>query len=81
MESDIKRWLNFAVRVETQLQSIDNDIYSENYIAGISTLLKELRKEAEFLKNAELTDQQECYFKVNQLSQKLRNTAHFAHHA
>jgi len=81
VESDIERWLNFAVRVENQLQSIDNDIYSENYIAGISTLLKELRKEAEFLKSAELTDQQECYFKVNQLSQKLRNTAHFAHHA
>ena len=81
MESDIERWLRFAVRVETQLQSIDNDIYSEKYIAGISTLLKELRKEAEFLKNSELTAQQECYFKVNQLSQKLRNTAHFVHHA
>lgn len=81
METDIERWLNFAVRVENQLQTINNDIYSENYIAGISTLLNELRNEAAILRNATLADKQERYIKVNQLSQKLRNTAHFAHHA
>jgi len=46
MEKDIDRWLSFAARVETQLQTINNDVYSERYIAGISTLLSELRSAA-----------------------------------
>lgn len=81
METDIDRWLSFAVRVENQLQTINNDIYSERYIAGISKLLSELRREAAIVKNSNFTDKQERYFKANKLAQKLRNTAHFAHHA
>ena len=81
METDIERWLNFAVKVENKLQTINNDIYSENYIAGISNLLSELRNEAAIVKSSNLADKQERYFKANKLAQKLRNTAHFAHHA
>lgn len=81
METDIDRWLSFAARVENQLQKINNDVYSERYIAGISSLLSELRSEAAIVKNANLADKQERYFKANELAQKLRNTAHFAHHA
>lgn len=81
METDIERWLSFAVRVENKLQTINNDIYSENYILGISNLLKELRNEAAHLTSKSLADNHEHYFKVNKLAQKLRNTAHFAHHA
>ena len=80
METDIKRWLNFAVRVENKLQTINTDSYSENYIAGISNLLNEIRSEVANLTTTSLVDNQERYFKVNQLAQKLRNTAHFAHH-
>ena len=81
METDIERWLNFAVRVENKLQTINNENYSENYIAGISNLLNELRREAAHLTNASFVDNHEHYFKANKLAQKLRNTAHFAHHA
>ena len=81
MEMDIERWLNFAVEVENQLQTLNNDSYSEYYIAGISSLLNELRNEAANITSTNLMDNQEHYFKVNQLTQKLRNTAHFAHHA
>ena len=81
METDIDRWLSFAVRVENQLHTINNDIYSERYIASISTLLRELRHEAAIVKNANPIDRQARYFKANKLAQKLRNTAHFAHHA
>lgn len=81
MENDIERWLNFAVKVENKLQTINNDRYSENYITGISNLLNELRREAASLSNTSLMDNQDRYFKVNKLAQKLRNTAYFAHHA
>lgn len=81
METDIERWLNFAVKVENKLQTINTDSYSENYISGISNLLSELRREAANVSGTSLVDNQERYFKVNQLAQKLRNTAHFAHHA
>jgi hypothetical protein len=81
VETDIERWLGFAARVENKLHTINNDIYSDNYIAGISNLLKELRNEAAHLTRTSLVDNQEHYFKVNKLAQKLRNTAHFAHHA
>ncbi len=81
MENDIERWLNFAVKVENKLQTINNDRYSENYITGISDLLNELRSEAANLTNTSLMDNQDRYFKVNKLAQKLRNTAYFAHHA
>jgi len=80
METDIDRWLNFAVKVENKLQTINNDIYSEGYIAGISNLLTELRQEAAIVKSSNFMEQQEGYFRVNKLAQKLRNTAHFAHH-
>ena len=81
METDIERWLNFAVKVENKLQTINTGSYSENYISSISTLLKELRSEAANFSGTSLADNQERYFKVNQLAQKLRSTAHFAHHA
>jgi predicted translin family RNA/ssDNA-binding protein len=81
VETDIERWLNFAVKVENKLQTINTDSYSENYISGISNLLSELRREAANVSGTSLVDNQERYFKVNQLAQKLRNTAHFAHHA
>ena len=81
METDIERWLSFAVRVENKLHTINNDVYSDNYIAGISNLLNELRNEAASLSSKSLVDNQEHYFKVNKLAQKLSNTAHFAHHA
>lgn len=79
METDIERWLNFAGKVEDKLQTINNDIYSDRYIAGISNLLSELRSEAAIVKNSSLLEKQEGYFRVNKLAQKLRNTAHFAH--
>lgn len=81
MENDIERWLNFAVKVENKLHTINKDRYSENYITGISNLLNELRSEAANLTNTSLIDNQDRYFKVNKLAQKLRNTAYFAHHA
>lgn len=81
VETDIERWLNFAVKVENKLQTINNASYSENYIAGISNLLSELRREAAILNSTSHAENQERYFKVNKLAQKLRNTAYFAHHA
>jgi len=81
MEKDIDRWLSFAARVETQLQTINNDVYSERYIAGISTLLSELRSAAAIVKSASPPNKQERYFRANELAQQLRNTAHFAHNA
>jgi len=81
METDIDRWLSFAVKVENQLQTINNDVYSERYIAGISTLLSELRSAAAIVKSSGPADKQERYFEANELAQQLRNTAHFAHHA
>jgi len=80
MESDIERWLSFAVKVEKKLQTMNNDVYSDKYIAGISNLLNELRSEADIVKRSNLLEKQEGYFRVNKLAQKLRNTAHFAHH-
>ena len=80
METDIERWLSFAVKVENKLQTMNNDTYSDRYIAGISNLLNELRHEAAIVKNASLLEKEDSYFRVNKLAQKLRNTAHFAHH-
>ena len=80
MEADIERWLSFAVKVENKLQTMNNDTYSDRYIAGISNLLKELRHEAAIVKNASLLEKEDSYFRVNKLAQKLINTAHFAHH-
>ena len=80
METDIDRWLNFAVKVENKLQTMNNDIYSDMYIAGISSLLTELRSEAAIVKSSSVMDKQDGYVRVNKLAQKLRNTAHFAHH-
>ncbi len=79
METDIERWLGFAAKVENKLQTMNNDIYSDKYIAGISNLLSELRSEVAIVRGADLMEKQEGYFRVNQLAQKLRNTAHFAH--
>ena len=50
MEADIERWLSFAVKVENKLQTMNNDTYSDRYIAGISNLLNELRHEAAIVK-------------------------------
>lgn len=80
METDIARWLNFANIVENKLQTINDDVYSDRYIAGISNLLNELRHEAAVVTSSNLPDRQECYFRANRLAQKLRNTAHFVHH-
>lgn len=80
METDIERWLSFAVKVENKLQTMNNDTYSDRYIAGISNLLNELRHEAAIVKNASLLEKEDSYFRVNKLAQKLINTAHFAHH-
>lgn len=80
MEKDIDRWLSFAARVENQLQTINCDVYSDRYIASISSLLNELRHAAAFVQNAVQPDKQEGYFRANELAQQLRNTAHFAHH-
>lgn len=80
MEADILRWLNFANTVESKLQIINSDSYSENYVAEIYNLLNELRSEATNLSAKSLADNQEGYFKVNALAQILRNTAYFAHH-
>ena len=80
MEADIERWLSFAVKVENKLQTMNNDTYSDRYIAGISNLLNELRHEAAIVKNASLLEKEDSYFRVNKLAQKLINTAHFAHH-
>ena len=79
METDIERWLGFAVKVENKLQTMDNEMYSDRYIAGISNLLKELRSEAAKVQRSTPQDRQDGYFRVNALAQKLRNTAHFAH--
>jgi len=79
MESDIERWLGFAVKVENKLQTMNNDIYSDKYIAGISNLLSELRSEAAHVRSSSQSEKQDRYFRVNKLAQKLRNTAHFAH--
>ena len=79
MEKDIQRWLGFAVEVENTLQTMNNDIYSDEYIAGISNLLSELRSEAADVLSANLPEKQDRYFRANQLAQELRNTAHFAH--
>lgn len=81
MESDIERWLGFAVKVENKLQTMNNDIYSDKYIASISNLLSELRREAAEVMNSSPSENQDRYFKANQLAQKLRNTAHFAHNS
>jgi len=51
METDIDRWLNFAGKVENKLQTMNNDIYSDMYIAGIAKLLNELRSEAASVKS------------------------------
>ena len=80
METDIERWLSFAVKVENKLQTINSDIYSDRYIAGISNLLSELRREAAIVQSASPLESQSGYFRVNKLAQKLQNTAHFAHH-
>ena len=79
MEKDIQRWLGFAVKVENSLQTVNQDIYSDKYIAGISNLLSELRSEAADVMSASQTEKQARYFRANQLAQKLRNTAHFVH--
>lgn len=79
METDIDRWLSFAVKVENKLQTINNDNYSDSYIAEISNLLDELRSEAAMVKSLNLPQKQEGYFRANKLAQKLRNTVHFAH--
>lgn len=81
MEDDIVRWLNFAGRVESKLQTINSDNYSEIYVTEIYNLLNELRSAATNLTATSLIDNHEGYFKVNELAQKLRNTAYFAHHA
>jgi len=81
VENDIERWLNFAVEVETKLQTIDDGIYSDGYIVGIVNLLSELRSEAESVMGLNVLDRQAGYFKVNSLAQRLRSTAHFAHHS
>jgi len=80
METDIQRWLSFATTVENKLQILNNDVYSEGYITGISDLLSELRSEAAAVQNAGVQERQDVYFRVNKLAQKLRNTAHFAHY-
>jgi len=80
METDVDRWLNFAGKVENKLQTMNNDIYSDMYIAGIAKLLNELRSEAASVKSLSMQDKQDGYVRVNKLAQKLRNTAHFAHH-
>lgn len=80
METDIERWLSFAGKVENRLQTMNNDIYSDMYIAGIAKLLNELRSEAASVKSLSMQDKQDGYVRVNKLAQKLRNTAHFAHH-
>jgi len=80
METDIDRWLNFAGKVENKLQTMNNEIYSDMYIAGIANLLNELRNEAAIVKSSSVMDNQDGYARVNKLAQKLRNTAHFAHH-
>ena len=80
METDIERWLGFAAEVETTLQTMNNDIYSDQYISGISNLLIELRREAADVLSASVSEKQDRYYRANQLAQQLRNTAHFAHH-
>ena len=77
METDIERWLSFAGKVENRLQTMNNDVYSERYIAGISNLVSELRHEAANVKSAGQLDKPDGYFRVNKLAQKLRSTAHF----
>ena len=77
METDIERWLSFAGKVENRLQTMNNDVYSERYIAGISNLVSELRSEAANMKSAGQLDKPDGYFRVNKLAQKLRSTAHF----
>jgi len=42
-------------------------------------LLIELRREAADVLSASQSEKQDRYFRANQLAQKLRNTAHFAH--
>jgi len=79
MEKDIERWLSFAVEVETTLQTVNHDIYSDKYIAGITNLLIELRREAADVLNACQSEKQDRYYRTNELAQKLTNTAHFAH--
>jgi len=74
MERDIERWLSFAVEVETTLH-----IYSDQYISGILNLLTDLRREAADVLSASTPENQDGYFRANQLAQQLRNTAHFAH--
>ena len=59
METDIERWLSFAVKVENKLQTMNNDTYSDRYIAGISNLLNELRHEAAIVKNASLLEKED----------------------
>jgi len=68
-------------QVEDKLQTINNGSYSDRYIAGISNLLSELRSEAAMVGTLGLCQKQAGYARVNQIAQKLRNTAHFAHHA
>ena len=80
MERDIDRWLQFAGRVEHQLQTINSDVYSERYIANISTLLREFRHAAAIVKSSDDIEKQDRYLRANELAQQLRNTAHFAHH-
>ena len=81
MESDIKRWLSFAEKVETELKIINHDIYSDKYIDGIYSLLSELRCEATLVMNSTLPDNQKRFFRVNELVQEIGNSAHFAQYA
>ena len=71
METDIERWLSFGVKVENKLKTINNEIYSDRYIAGISNLLNELRSEAAIVQTSPVLEKQERYFRVNKLAQKL----------
>lgn len=80
MQSDIDRWLSFAARVEEALPRINSENYSEQYLSGISDLLSALRQEAASLQCPALLDKRDGYSKANELAEKLRSTAYFAHH-
>jgi len=64
MEKDIERWLGFAVQVENTLQTVNHDIYSDKYIAGITNLLIELRREAADVLNACQSEKQDRYYQI-----------------
>lgn len=77
MEDEISRWSTLASQIDEKLKEIDLSDFSEEYILFLSRLLSKLRLEISRVYGLGPIEKQECYFEINYLGQKIRETAYF----